>query len=90
MKNNTKQFILINGRSFLFIRHGQTSWGMDDILKGPQDLELNEIGCGQAKIIYEKINKDHIKNPVVYCSHLKRAHETATIFVSMFPKKLKL
>ena len=31
-------------KDFIFIRHGETNWGPNDILKGPLDLSLNELG----------------------------------------------
>tara|TARA_A100000171_G_C2124445_1_gene142672 strand:+ start:895 stop:1557 length:663 start_codon:yes stop_codon:yes gene_type:complete len=70
-------------RSFVFIRHGQTPWGPDDILKGPQDLSLNEVGFKQAVMASQVISrKIPLKNPVVVSSSLRRALETAQIFVT--------
>ncbi|MBN9413192.1 MAG: histidine phosphatase family protein [Candidatus Paracaedimonas acanthamoebae] len=71
------------GRDFLFIRHGQTPWGPDDILKGPQDLELDETGRHQAEGAFWTV-KEHqdIHKPIIFSSHLKRAFETATIFAN--------
>lgn len=74
-----------NGRDFLFIRHGQTPWGQDDILNGPQDLRLNETGRHQAETAYKTVQEHQtIKRPVIYSSHLQRAQETATIFANKF------
>lgn len=74
------------GRNFLFIRHGQTSWGPQDILKGPQDLKLNENGRHQAEQAAELV-KEHksIINPIIYSSPLQRAYETAIIFAKKLP-----
>ena len=79
--NNCSAFDLEEGRSFLFIRHGQTSWGPQDILKGPQDLNLNEKGKHQAAQAAAVV-KEHktIIDPIIYSSPLQRAYETATIF----------
>src|SRR5258707_14807985 len=68
-------------RDFLFIRHGQTDWGPQDILKGPLDLRLNEEGRRQAQHAFE-ITRDNtdITSPLMYSSSLVRAYETAEIF----------
>lgn len=72
-------------RDFLFIRHGQTDWGPQDILKGPLDLTLNEEGRKQAQHSYE-MAKDNftITQPLIFSSPLVRAHETAEIFALNF------
>ncbi len=63
--------------SFYFVRHGQTSWGVKDILKGPQDLSLNNIGIEQAKkaglFLKNLLKSTNIK---IVTSTLKRANET--------------
>ena len=76
-------------RDFLFIRHGQTSWGPGDITKGPQNLGLNEIGRYQANEVYKLIIKNYnsISNPIIFSSHLERALETANILASHFENK---
>lgn len=76
-------------RDFLFIRHGQTSWGPGDITKGPQNLGLNEIGRCQANEAYNLIieNYNSIPTPIIFSSHLERALETANILASHFENK---
>ena len=74
-------------RNFIFVRHGQTSWGPADIAKGPLNLELNEVGRYQATNAYNLASANYpITNPIIYSSHLKRALETAHIFASYFGK----
>lgn len=70
------------GRDFIFIRHGQTPWGPDDILKGPQDLNLNGTGRHQAEQAFFVVKEHKVitTTPIIYSSHLQRAYETATIF----------
>lgn len=76
------------GRDFLFIRHGQTPWGPQDILEGPKDLKLNENGRHQAEEAYKLVTEHKsIKNPIIYSSSLQRAYETATIFANKLPQE---
>ncbi|WP_139491504.1 histidine phosphatase family protein [Brevibacillus dissolubilis] len=62
--------------TFLYlIRHGETSWNVLGRIQGHSDIELNETGLHQAKLLagYLAGHKfDHI-----YTSDLKRAHVTA-------------
>jgi broad specificity phosphatase PhoE len=68
-------------KDFLFIRHGQTPWGPQDILKGPLDLPLNEEGCMQARQAYQAVASNlYVSNPIIFSSSLVRAYETAEIF----------
>jgi len=65
--------------SFYFVRHGQTNWGPDDILKGPQDLTLNDVGLQQAREAGSTL-KNVLRNPSnakIISSSLQRAIETA-------------
>lgn len=66
---------------FYFVRHGETSWGKDDILKGPQDLKLNANGVEQAKqagkLLKNKLGKIAYDDAKIVTSSLKRAIETA-------------
>jgi broad specificity phosphatase PhoE len=72
---------LENNRDFVFIRHGKTPWGREDILKGPQNLTLDAEGRQQAQHAYEGLTAQMpIINPVIFSSPLIRAIETADIF----------
>jgi len=65
--------------SFYFVRHGHTPWGQDDILKGPQDLELDDLGQQQAReagLILKNLLSDS-SNAIMISSPLRRAVETA-------------
>lgn len=52
-----KKSILERHDDFYFVRHGQTPWGPDLILDGPQDLELNQLGTQQAEEAGQKLKK---------------------------------
>ena len=69
---------LVPKKSFYFVRHGETNWGKDDILKGPQDLSLNENGMTQAKLAGDMLNQLVSSDTIIISSGLKRAIETAT------------
>jgi len=64
---------------FYFVRHGETDWGKGDILKGPQDLALNEAGRQQAKKAGDTLKKvlSNVPSVRIVSSTLKRAIETA-------------
>ena len=64
---------------FYFVRHGETDWGKEDILKGPQDLALNESGREQAKKAGNTLKKvlSNVFTARIVSSSLKRAIETA-------------
>jgi broad specificity phosphatase PhoE len=64
---------------FYFVRHGETDWGKEDILKGPQDLALNQVGIDQAKKAGVKLQKilSNFYNAKIITSSLQRAVETA-------------
>lgn len=62
------------------VRHGETDWNIKGILQGKTDIELNENGVRQAKLLKNKINIDDID--VVICSPLKRTKQTAEILVA--------
>lgn len=61
----------------LVTRHGQTDWNVAGKIQGSTDIELNEIGKKQAKIISEKLENTSID--VILSSPLKRAKQTAQI-----------
>jgi broad specificity phosphatase PhoE len=66
---------------FYFVRHGETNWGKEDLLNGPQDLELNQVGLQQAKeaglVLKKVLGGSPHANAKIVTSSLKRAIETA-------------
>ncbi|WP_157950068.1 histidine phosphatase family protein [Vallitalea okinawensis] len=59
------------------IRHGETEWNKLTKLQGREDIDLNETGLEQARMVGEHLKQydwDHIIS-----SPLKRAQSTATI-----------
>jgi uncharacterized phosphatase len=69
-------------RDFYFVRHGQTPWGPDLILDGPQDLELNKTGIQQAEKAGRKLKEvlssgTNTNSVKIITSSMKRAVQTA-------------
>jgi broad specificity phosphatase PhoE len=57
--------------------HGTTTDNQDHVSSGWKDVELSELGVQQSKDLTEK-TKDK-KFDVVFCSDLKRAHDSAKL-----------
>ena len=63
--------------TLLLARHGETDWNRDLRFQGHADPALNEAGRRQA----EELAAELLGEPIaaIYCSDLRRAHETARI-----------
>lgn len=59
------------------IRHGKTDWNDKNIIQGLTNIDINEEGIKQAKVIARKIDIDEID--ICISSPLKRAISTAEI-----------
>ncbi|WP_127588360.1 histidine phosphatase family protein [Paenibacillus koleovorans] len=59
------------------IRHGSTDWNMLGRLQGQNDIQLNEEGRRQARLLGRHLRTEGWE--VLVSSDLKRAHETALI-----------
>jgi broad specificity phosphatase PhoE len=64
----------------ILVRHGQTAWNKEEIFRGRMDIDLDDVGIQQAKLLSQSLNKLHIN--AVYSSPLKRALNTATIIAN--------
>ena len=62
------------------IRHGETDWNKSKKIQGSTDIELNENGINQAKMMKEKF--ENINFDICLCSPLKRALKTAEIITN--------
>ena len=62
-------------RQIILIRHGETKWNVEEIFRGRADIELNETGMKQAKLLSEYLSE--VKIDAIYSSPLKRALKTA-------------
>ncbi|MFC2005054.1 histidine phosphatase family protein [Chloroflexota bacterium] len=59
----------------ILARHGETEWNVDEVFRGRIDVELNETGTKQAKLLSEYLRG--IKIEAIYSSPLKRALRTS-------------
>lgn len=70
-------------RTFYFVRHGITDWKMNDLLDGPQDLNLNNQGkkdIEEMASLFNEVKESAKERPTSICySHLKRCVETSAI-----------
>ena len=64
-------------RTFYYLRHGETDSNRLKTIAGSLDVELNDIGRGQAHAAIELVRPLGITH--VTSSHLRRARDTATI-----------
>jgi probable phosphoglycerate mutase len=63
--------------TLLLVRHGETDWNRDLRFQGHADPPLNELGRRQAHDLAERLEGEPLA--AIYCSDLRRAHETARI-----------
>jgi len=59
----------------ILVRHGETEWNVGEVFRGRVDIELNETGIKQAKLLAEYLSQ--VKIDAIYSSPLKRALRTA-------------
>ena len=64
----------------ILARHGETEWNVANIFRGRTDIELNETGIRQARLLAEYLS--NAKIVAIYSSPLKRALKTAKIIAS--------
>ena len=70
----------------ILVRHGETEWNVQQVFRGRIDIELNETGLRQAKLLAEYLSGVNID--AVYSSPLRRALKTAEVIAS--PHKLEV
>ena len=75
------------GKLFV-VRHGETDFNVQGRYAGSTDVELNDSGVFQAKVIAENINAHQVD--IIISSTLKRAHQTALIIQENICKPLVL
>ena len=70
---------------FYFLRHGQTAGNAARIFQ-TATIELNETGIRQARAAAEKLKAVRFRE--IFCSHWRRAHDTALIVAEVTGKPL--
>lgn len=71
-------------RTLVLVRHGETAWNREGRFQGHTDIELSEIGRGQARALRARLEASHPHlfddaQTAVMTSDLRRARETAEI-----------
>jgi len=64
----------------ILARHGETEWNIGEVFRGRLDIELNQTGIKQAKLLAEYLS--NLKIDAIYSSPLKRALATAEIIAT--------
>ncbi len=59
----------------ILVRHGETEWNVAEIFRGRIDIELNETGIKQARLLAEYLSD--MKINAIHSSPLRRALKTA-------------
>jgi len=67
-------------RRILLVRHGETAWNALGKLQGHTDIELNDVGRGQARALATGLGGAAVT--AVWTSDLRRARETGEIIAS--------
>jgi 2,3-bisphosphoglycerate-dependent phosphoglycerate mutase len=62
----------------LLIRHGQSEADILNVHEGRADFSLTELGIKQTKLMAQRV-KEEFPPEFIWCSTLKRAHQTADI-----------
>lgn len=64
----------------IIVRHGQTTWNVENRFRGSQDIPLDETGVAQARAVSRRLASEKIA--AVYSSRLQRAMKTAEIIAA--------
>jgi probable phosphoglycerate mutase len=73
----------ITPRRFVYVRHGQTDWNLENRTQGSADITLNAMGRKQAADSARAIQLSGWAIVRICCSPLVRAKETAHIIASV-------
>jgi broad specificity phosphatase PhoE len=72
----------------ILARHGETRWNAEEVFRGRSDVELNETGIKQAKLLAEYLSD--IKIECIYSSPLRRALKTAELIAAYHRLKVEI
>lgn len=72
----------ITPRRFVYVRHGQTAWNLENRTQGSADIPLNAQGREQAADSARKLQASGRAIARICCSPLARTQETARIIAS--------
>lgn len=63
-------------RLLVLVRHGQSEWNLKNLFTGWRDVDLTEVGVGEAREAGRKLKAQGLGFDVAYTSALKRAQRT--------------
>ncbi|MDD6255372.1 MAG: histidine phosphatase family protein [Eubacteriales bacterium] len=69
-------------KRIVLIRHGETEKHAEKIFLGKTDVPLSDEGKRQCRIVGIELQHFDIDSPVIFCSDLRRARESAEIIAS--------
>ena len=72
--------------NLILIRHGQSSWNLENRFTGWVDVDLSENGVLEAKEAAKVLKKNDIEIDYVYTSVLKRSIHTAELILDILEK----
>lgn len=72
----------------LFTRHGETLWNVEKRCQGQTDIELNNRGLSQAKVLAQRLKNYSLD--AIYSSDLIRAYNTAEEIKSIKDNEIPL
>ncbi len=72
----------------ILVRHGETAWNVEQVFRGTVDVELNETGIRQARLLAEYLKDRPIS--AVYSSPLQRAVKTAEEIANQLRQDVKI
>src|SRR5262245_14584876 len=61
----------------VLLRHGQSTWNLENRFTGWTDVDLSDVGIGEARAAGKLLRKEGYDFDLVYTSVLKRAIRTA-------------
>jgi probable phosphoglycerate mutase len=74
--------------TLLLARHGETDWNRELRIQGSSDVELNELGRGQARALAQEL--EHVALDAIYSSDLSRARQTAEAVAAFHGLEVRL
>ena len=69
-------------RNLILVRHGRSTWNLENKFTGWVDVDLAEMGIVEAKKSGSLINEINFKPQICFTSYLKRAQDTLTYILN--------
>jgi 2,3-bisphosphoglycerate-dependent phosphoglycerate mutase len=69
-------------RLLVLVRHGQSEWNLKNLFTGWRDVDLTDVGVGEAKTAGQKLKAKGLGFDLVFTSALKRAQRSADLILA--------